>query len=68
MMLARFGWGIYVTAVLFAALVLMLCAFGSLVGVLYGGRPDWSIVTFFAFLALAVALAGRAIRYELGGG
>ena len=31
-MLARLGWVVYVTAVLFAALALMLCTFGSVIG------------------------------------
>ena len=68
MMLARLGWVVYVTAVLFAALALMLCTFGSVIGLVAGGRPDWFMVAFFALFALGVALAGRAIRHAFGGG
>lgn len=67
-MLARLGWVVYVAAVLFAALVWMLCAMGSLIGLLHGGSPQWFTVAPVALLALLVALVGRAIRYELGGG
>jgi hypothetical protein len=67
MMLARMGRVVYVAAVLFAALVWMLCGIGSLVGVLHGGRPDGIMVAFFALVALVVALAGRTIRYVLVG-
>jgi hypothetical protein len=45
----------------------MLCTFGSLVGLVEGGRPDGFMVAFFALFALAVALAGRVIRYALAG-
>ena len=68
MMLARLGWVVYVAAVLFAALVWMLCAMGSLIGLLHGGSPQWFTVALVALLALLAALVGRAVRYELGGG
>ncbi len=67
MTLARLGRVVSIAAVLFAGLVWMLCAIGSLVGVLHGGRPDGFMVAFFAFFALALALAGRAIRDVLAG-
>jgi hypothetical protein len=52
MMSAQLGRVIYIAAVLFAALVWMLCTFGSLVGLVEGGRPDGFMVAFFAFFGL----------------